>query len=465
MRFGLGILVFFSFVCSAQTEMRGSSAPAELRGLEWEDDEYHQLPLKLSYFKPSSNLPGSVSLKKYCPRVVNQANVNMGVAWETVWYARTILQAAGSGWQDLATVTKNAFSPGFNYRKCFAGHGCDAPVKLSAVLSSLVWDGALPFTEFPDICPADSASSDEQAAAAKNRMPGFVRLFNSSDAKEIKIRTIKEAIAGNHPVVVGIICPPSFSLANEFWQPREDPDRGAGGHALCVVGYDDKAYGGAFEIVNSWGRTWGAQGFTWLRYEDVNKFVMYGFELIGPEAPIASGLKASITFTQTDGTPMAAAIRNDGPEKRGAGYYKLVKSYSTGTAFQLRTESNTDLFLYAIMMDDKRNHQFLFPSEKSIYPWLTKSERTLVLPDLSRSITLTDPPGKNYILMIFSGREIKKEELIRQLKEGTGDFPQAFHSGKLISGNVSWTQDVIAFTSEWNSDTMVAVVIEIDQVH
>src|SRR6266850_2966093 len=125
MRFGLCILVFIQSVCSAQTEMRGSSAETELRGLEWEDDGYHQLPLKLSYFKPVSNLPVSVSLKKYCPRVINQAGVNMGVAWEAVWYARTILQAAGDDWQDQAMVTKNAFSPGFNYRMCFTGDGCD----------------------------------------------------------------------------------------------------------------------------------------------------------------------------------------------------------------------------------------------------------------------------------------------------------------------------------------------------
>jgi len=438
--------------------MRGSSAPTELRGLEWEDDGYDHLPLKLSYFKPVSNLPVSFSLKKYCPRVINQANVNMGVAWEAVWYARTILQAANEGWQDQATVTKNAFSPGFNYKKCFTGNGCDAPVKLSAVLSSLVWDGALPFSEFSDLCPADSASVDQQTAARKHRMPGFVRLFNTTDPKEIKIRTIKEALAGNHPVVLGIFCPPSFSLANEFWQPREDPDKDDGGHALCVVGYDDNVYGGSFEIVNSWGRAWGAQGFTWLRYEDVQKFVPYGFELIGTDPSAGGSLNASVTFTRKDGTRMGAKKRNDG-------YYKLVKSYATGTQFQLKTESNADLFLYAMAFDEKRNNEVLYPPEKSIYPWLSKTERTLILPDPSRSITLTEPAGKNYILLIFSGREVKNEDLIRRLKEGSGDFGQPLSSGKLTSPSVSWTEDAVAFSSEWNSDTMVAVIVEIDQVH
>ena len=32
-----------------------------------------------------------------------------------------------------------------------------------------------------------------------------------------------------------------------------------GGHALCVIGYDDQAK--RFEIINSWGTGWGNNGF------------------------------------------------------------------------------------------------------------------------------------------------------------------------------------------------------------
>jgi hypothetical protein len=43
-----------------------------------------------------------------------------------------------------------------------------------------------------------------------------------------------------------------------------------GGHALCVVGYDDNVGGGAFKIANSWGKNWGKSGFFWLRYKDLD---------------------------------------------------------------------------------------------------------------------------------------------------------------------------------------------------
>lgn len=42
-----------------------------------------------------------------------------------------------------------------------------------------------------------------------------------------------------------------------------------GGHAIAVVGYDDAKFGGAFQLVNSWGPSWGARGFCWVSYEDM----------------------------------------------------------------------------------------------------------------------------------------------------------------------------------------------------
>jgi hypothetical protein len=48
-----------------------------------------------------------------------------------------------------------------------------------------------------------------------------------------------------------------------------------GGHAICVVGYDDdmKANGhtGYFEVRNSWGDTWGEGGYCWIPYDFFNQ--------------------------------------------------------------------------------------------------------------------------------------------------------------------------------------------------
>ena len=44
------------------------------------------------------------------------------------------------------------------------------------------------------------------------------------------------------------------------------------GHAMVIIGYDDNMYGGAFEILNSWGEEWGDNGYIWIRESDLIKY-------------------------------------------------------------------------------------------------------------------------------------------------------------------------------------------------
>jgi hypothetical protein len=49
---------------------------------------------------------------------------------------------------------------------------------------------------------------------------------------------------------------------------------------MCVVGYDDNKYGGAFEIQNSWGTRWGNDGYIWISYRDFVAFIVQAFEIL-----------------------------------------------------------------------------------------------------------------------------------------------------------------------------------------
>jgi hypothetical protein len=46
---------------------------------------------------------------------------------------------------------------------------------------------------------------------------------------------------------------------------------------MCVVGYDDARYGGAFEVQNSWGTKWGNAGYIWIPYTVFTDFVFEAY--------------------------------------------------------------------------------------------------------------------------------------------------------------------------------------------
>ena len=432
---------------------------SDLRGLEFEDDVYNSLPLKPSYFNPPSTpLLASYSLKKYCPRVITQHNSNTAVAWAAVWYARTMLEAIANGWKETLLITQNGFSPVYNYKQIATSDGCSDKVKLTSMLESLREDGAISFNDFHEFC-YDTVPNFTKARAS--RLPGYVRLFNTTDKKERKVDLLKRALRENSPVVIGMICPSSFNLATDFWQPREKPERDQGGHALCVVGYDDSKFGGAFEVVNSWGKSWGRDGFTWLRYEDVENFVLYGFELLNTQSMLkASKLVARVDFSLSNGESMNAQIKN-------LGYYKLNGSYATGTKFKSVVKVNQNVFFYAIGFDQEWNNAELYPNEKNgIYPWLEDDRKTIKLPvEADEFIKLEPPAGKNYLCLIFSGQYIDVEDIKYKLKEGKGDFVQRYYSGPLKDPNVlNWKQNSIELEGDFYRDSLWFIIVEIDQI-
>ena len=84
-------------------------------------------------------------------------------------------------------------------------------------------------------------------------------------------------------------------MGKDVWTPTEEDKSmmGFGGHAQCVVGYDDEKYGGAFLIMNSWGSQWGNNGFAWVNYK---VFKYFAREAYGLETMPAVGAAANKPF-------------------------------------------------------------------------------------------------------------------------------------------------------------------------
>ena len=87
-------------------------------------------------------------------------------------------------------------------------------------------------------------------------------------------REIKSALQQYGPVVIGLTIYDSFNSANAISTGRiPDPKPSesiVGGHAVCIVGYDDARR--RFKFENSWGADWGDKGYGYVSYDYVQKY-------------------------------------------------------------------------------------------------------------------------------------------------------------------------------------------------
>lgn len=79
-------------------------------------------------------------------------------------------------------------------------------------------------------------------------------------AKVGSVEQLKNALASNGPCLGAL---PVWNSTDEFWI-QMNSDYFHGGHAISLVGYDEKG----FIIRNSWGTTFGENGYCRIKYSD-----------------------------------------------------------------------------------------------------------------------------------------------------------------------------------------------------
>ena len=153
----------------------------------------------------------------------------------------------------------------------------DVGSSLSTIAYVLQNIGVAPESEFPYTGAMKGAvPANVLADAKKHEATKALRLDAADEATTIA--NVKAAIAPNaviqssYPDMFGFNVPESFfNTGSDGNMPA--PSGGiAGGHANVFIGYDDNHTGnydgskGAFYVKNSWGTSWGANGYWWMPY-------------------------------------------------------------------------------------------------------------------------------------------------------------------------------------------------------
>jgi hypothetical protein len=420
--------------------------------MSWEDNRYNALPVR---YGNSAVLPPAKSLKNYYPKVVIQPKADYtGAAWAAVWNARTAAEAIACNQTDPVKIREMAFSPAYNYGLVRKSPDCTQPVSLIDLLESLTKNGTPYFSEFVEFCPSE-VPADLYPLARSKKLSGYFKLFNTKDELNVKIKSVKSALVSNSAVIAGMVCPPSFQMAQDFWQPREaQADPLYGGHAVCVVGYDDTKFGGAFEVVNTWGKEWGTHGFTWIRYKDFGDYMLYGFALfqVG-SASCNIPFEGNVSFKLLSGEEMN--VQTEG----AAGQYKFNQTYPSGTTFTIQMNSNIPGYVYSFGVDPRGDFFPLFPRVASTMPVTFSSLRA---PDDMPAITLTDPPGKNNVYFIFSPSELDLSKCMGNLKGRKIITPTDIQSA--LPGEVAlpvkWNEKGLSFIGNLTGPVVMQVSLD-----
>ena len=454
------LLLLFSALYAQQ-------GPKYVTGLVFDDESYEKTQLKAPLLRSlyGSSLPTSVSLKKYTPIPKSQGMYRTCVGWSTAYAALTIIEARQNNWTDKATITNNTFSPGFIYSliKYSDDNNCSYGSSINDALTTMKEMGTAKYNDLDISCP-EYIPGDLFSKASGHKIKDFAKIFGLYDNNDIKIEATKKSFSENKPVVIGMKCPESFNYATGYWKPTENYWDNFGGHAMCVIGYDNNKYEGAFEIQNSWGEDWGNQGYIWIKYEDYANFTKYAFELI--EEPKSKpfdvvDLSGKLKFLLADGREMKASLAGN--------KYKMNQSYRSGTRFRIYISNNEPAFVYAFSSDFTNNTYQIFPHNEYISPALTYKQNDVAIPDEDHYIEMDDNIGIDYLCVLYSKNLLDIDEIRHRIEQEYGTFQEKVE--KTLSSQMVKFEDIeyfpydqIGFRAKSKGKSIAVLIVETEHI-
>ena len=413
-----------------------------------------------------SSLPSSYSLRQYCPTPQSQGQYGTCTSWATTYAFRTILDAVKNNWNREEIITGNAYAPLFIYSQiknrddtqCSKGsHISDALLKLRNV-------GAVKKKQFDVMC-ADYVPDNIMSLASANKIGGFTTLvvYGQMLMDPVKVSVIKKAISQKQPVVIAMHISPSFNTAKDVWDGNTWGRDGY--HAMCVVGYDDNKYGGAFLIMNSWGSKWGNNGFIWVRYTDFCRTVDQAYTGFLPSSPSPidnkNTLSGELAIKLSTGAEMQGklAVNGDYP------HYEMSGSYISGTRYRLIITNNEPAFVYVIGDDLSSNTSIVFPPREDVSPALTYKQCHVAIPNEQWYIEMDNTKGKDYVCVLYSKKELDIKSIVKQIKNGNGTFYQKVQSALgqdiVLKSDLKLTDGKITFNAS-SKASVVPIIAEIN---
>jgi len=511
MKFCVLLFLLLPVLGSAQT-------PDELvSGLVLEDDTYDTQPRQAPEDGSKADLPIAMDLTPYCPEVRHQGLIFSCVGWAAGYGALSIQRAILNRCTEQAVITRNAHSALFLYNQ-IRTEDCRKGSRISDAMRLLMEQGDCLARQFDfDVNDCQQAPDSTLATHAKRfAIEDFLTLFGTKEDPAVKVQRVKVVLSKNKPVVIGMMVLRNFyELKNaQYWHPTLGNTAPAGGHAMVVVGYDDRKE--AFRLMNSWGKNWGDNGFIWVKYKDFGEFCKYAYtiylvapaKMTNPETPAQSTTtepetrnpKPETRNPETQNSEERPLIELAGDfqfrhltgwqeqsnqplfeaaevERQGCLYRLRQKDWPVGKLFQLLAATQRDdEYLYVFSIDAQKAVHFHWPRQAGLNdkfsgqnesPLLLAGGGEVVIPGPAKALKIAHP-GTDRLVVLFSKRKIdtvgKLAELLGR-KEGdmAQNLLQILGKHAVPAVDITYADDHIGFVAATRSaGFIVPLVLEVE---
>lgn len=459
-------------------------------GLEFNQQYDTVLAVPMMTARSYASMPRTASLKTYCPTPKNQGRQGSCVGWSSTYSARTILYARRKGWTNQNTITSNAFSPSYVYNQIKLGSACQQGSYITSAMKVLQQQGAPLLSQFPYSCGQTVSYSDRQKASPY-KIKTYHRLsYNASD-RNATLKNVKKALSNGNPVVIGMSVYSSFTYAKGVWNGKQDNYRG--GHAMTIIGYDDNKYGGAFEVMNSWGNYWGNAGYIWIRYSDMHKNCKEYYEMVGYAAapapkpdnnddnkpkPVTNkfDLNGSFKLVKSDNSTMYATLATNAnrdfniikKKTETKSTYKLNQSQKSGTEFRIYISNNEPAYVYLLGYGSKSGKVSpIYPFE-GYSAYLGYKKSNVAIPNEDYFIGLDNQTGKDYLCVLYSKKALNIKSVAQKLQAESGAFNERVKKvlgSNMVDGkNIEFKRNEISFKAKSSGKSVVPIILEFDHI-
>ena len=465
----VGIVVYFVFGKGCDTSAISDKAGGItnfFRGGELNKEVYERTeiyePLADNVKNP---LPDRVSLLQYAPTRKNQGKQGSCVAWASAYSARTILEARRTG----RNPDQVAFSPSFMYNQISFDHNTCQGSYIKLAMDDMMDRGAVPFNDFKytDNECSRKPSQAVESKANSYKIKGFQRLTEANQGNTAEMLSIQQNLSKGSPVVIGMMVGGSFMqnmMGKDVWIPTDTDynKSGFGGHAMCVIGYDNFKEGGAFQIMNSWGQDWGNKGIFWIRYTDFKYFNVesYGLHPMGD-----ANAKVETRFKGSFGLELNSGKKNIPLKYVDGFYFETVSELTSKDKFKVEFTNNIECYTYIFGEETDGTSYVLFPYTAKHSPYCGITGTRLFPRDYSMQ---PDAKGKkDKIAVLITKKPIDYNAINTKIKNARGaNFEEKvanalagqYETNVRFSGN-----GIINFETTTQKDKGLAFVIGVNK--